>query len=294
MNKRIETTTSRTAEMTCVSRAASYYEKTEFFRSNDYIATKFVPLLIKSLLRLRIVRKWFRKRFAPKGIYEYVISRTKYIDEIFIKSLEENFEQILIFGAGFDSRGIRFLTSKSKTIVYELDAPKTQEAKLKQLNKRSVEIPNNVVFISIDFNKESVRDKLEQAGFKKGKKCLFILEGLIMYLDESAVNDTFKLIKDYAGKGSLIVFDTIYASVLREEHLYYGEEDIFNMVKNANEKWTFGIEKNKIQTFLEKRGFFLIEQNNSESLEQKYFTDNKGNLLTRINGTHCLVLAKIN
>ncbi|NHK30331.1 MAG: SAM-dependent methyltransferase [Asgard group archaeon] len=294
MERRIETTTSRTAEMTCVSRAASYYEKNKQYKSNDYIATKLVPRFIKLLLSIRFVRNLLLRKIAPKGIYEYVISRTKYIDEIFTKSLEDNFDQILVFGAGFDSRGIRFLSTKNKTIVFELDAPKTQEAKIHQLDKRSIEIPSNIVFISIDFNKESVHDKLDQAGFKKGKRSLFILEGLIMYLDETAVEDTFKLMKEYAGKDSLAVFDTIYASVLREEYLYYGEKEIFDTVKNANEKWTFGIERNEIQSFLEKRGYILLEKLDSTSLEEKYFIDEMGKLVGKINGTHCLILAKIN
>ena len=102
MKRRIETTTSRTAEMTCVSRAASFFEKDIYYKSNDYIATKLVPKFMRPFLRLRITRNMLTKRIAPKGIYEYVISRTKYIDEIFTKAIIEGFNQILIFGAGFD------------------------------------------------------------------------------------------------------------------------------------------------------------------------------------------------
>jgi hypothetical protein len=43
IEKRIESKTSRTAEFTCLVRAASFYEKKPQYNSNDWIATKLVP-----------------------------------------------------------------------------------------------------------------------------------------------------------------------------------------------------------------------------------------------------------
>ena len=80
----------------------------------------------------------------------------------------------LIFGAGFDSRGIRFADLNKKTNIFELDAPVTQEAKISQLKKRGIEINPNITFIPIDFNKESLEDKLIESGFTKNRKSLKI------------------------------------------------------------------------------------------------------------------------
>ncbi|MBN2519784.1 MAG: class I SAM-dependent methyltransferase, partial [Bacteroidales bacterium] len=165
------------------------------------------------------------------------------------------------------------------------------EAKINQFKKRKVKSPDNLVYIPIDFNKETIENKLDEYGFLKNKKCLFILEGLIMYLDEQSVNNTFRIINEYAGNGSLLVFDYVYASVLRKENLYYGEKSIHKTVLNASEPWTFGIEKGEIENFLLKKGFKLVEHFNSEELEKKYFKNNSGKIVGRINGTHCLVLA---
>ena len=86
--KRIETTISRTAEWTCVSRAASSLEYDSHYRSGDHIALLLVPTFMKLLLRISLVRRFFRHFISPKGIYEYTIARTKYIDAVF-KVLEE-------------------------------------------------------------------------------------------------------------------------------------------------------------------------------------------------------------
>ncbi len=292
--RRIESKTSRTAEMICLSRAASFYEREPHYKSDDYIAPKIVPKFMQPFLRSWLIRKFYKNTMAPKGIYEYVIARTKFIDSVFKNAIAKEFDQILIFGAGFDSRGIRFLDKNSQIKVFELDAPITQNAKLDQLKRRGIEINPNIIFIPIDFNKESIGSKLIEAGFKKNRISLFILEGLTMYLTNEAVNSTFKLIEDFSGVGSEIVFDYIYASVLRRENIYYGEKGIFDTVMKANEAWSFGIEKGQIEAFLKNYNFTLIENNNSEDLENKYFRNRNGDnkLIGRINGTHCIAYAK--
>ena len=290
--KRINIKTSRTAEMTCVSRAASYFEKIPQYKSDDYIAPKLVPLFIFPLLKVNAIRRLCKNRLSPKGIYEYVIARTKFIDTIFRNAIINGFDQAVIFGAGFDSRGIRFLKDDSTIKVFELDVPVTQTAKINQLRKRKIPVNKNIIFIPINFDKESFRDKLIDSGFNKKKRSLFILEGLIMYLNREAVDSTFKTIGEFAGISSEIVFDYIYASVLRRENLYFGESETLDIVSKANEAWIFGIEKGEIETFLRKYNFRLIENNDSEDLENKYFRNEQGRIVARINGTHCIAYAK--
>ena len=79
-----------------------------------------------------------------------------------------------------------------------------------------------------------------------------------MYLDPEAIDNTFNVINQFAGDGSEIVFDYVYSSVLREENLYYGEPEVLNQVKNANEPWSFGIEKGKLESFLKLTNFSFL------------------------------------
>jgi methyltransferase (TIGR00027 family) len=285
--KRIEHNTSRTAQYTCMSRAASYLDKRPEYRCDDHIAVKLVPGYLIPFMKIGMVR-----RFSPKGIYEYVIARTRYIDSVFKDAVEKDFPQILVFGAGFDSRGIRFLGTDSKTKVFELDVPITQNRKIEHLRELGIEIHPNITFIPIDFNKESPGRKLIEYGFRKNKRSLFILEGLTMYLDPGSVDLTFRMISEFAGSGSEVVFDYIYSSVLREENLYYGEKAIRNKVRKADEGWVFGLEKGEIKKFLEKYDLDLVEDLDSKGLENRYFRDGNGNIIARINGTHCITHAK--
>lgn len=289
--RRIEVTTSRTAEWTCVSRAASSLEADSHYRSDDYIAMRLVPTYIRFLLWDPLIRRFYSQVMAPKGVYEYTIARTKYIDAVFQDVLVKGFDQVLIFGAGFDTRALRFQAEAGDTTVFELDVPITQEAKLRQYGKRGLSVPANVEFISIDFDKESLPEKLEEAGFGIGKRSLFILEGLLMYLQPESVDGTFRVIEQFAGGGSEVVFDYVQVSVLQRPEAYYGGKEIVASVNKAGERWHFGIEQGELERFLETYGLRVIEHKDARELERIYFSDAEGEPVGRVNGTHCLVRA---
>jgi methyltransferase (TIGR00027 family) len=176
--------------------------------------------------------------------------------------------------------------------VFEVDAEVTQKANLRRLCEVGVTIPDNTTYIAIDFNKDDPMESLVANGFQRGKLCLFILEGLLMYLDDDAVDKTFRLIHDMSGEGSRVVFDYIYSSVLNHEERYFGEREMLKNVSDAGEPWTFGFEEGKVGEYLLDYGFSIEEECNTETLEKRYFTSHDGTLLGRINGTHSIVLAR--
>jgi methyltransferase (TIGR00027 family) len=277
--------------MTCMSRAASSLEPDPHYRSDDYIALLLLPTVLKVLLHVPLMRRFFRRTLAPYGMYEYTIARTKYIDGVFTEAVAAGFEQVLIFGAGFDTRALRFQAEARNTRIFELDAALTQRAKLGQYKKRGLNVPANVQFIPIDFDRESVSEKLDQAGFARGARSLFLLEGLLMYLQPESVDATFKVVQSFAGGRSEVVFDYVRSSVLRQEASDYGDREAIKMVADSGEPWQFGIEEAELEGFLATYGLKLREHLGVRDLERMYFTDSSGRIVGRINRTHCLVRA---
>lgn len=288
MGKRIEEKVSLTARFTCLIRALSYYENKTQYRSEDYIAPMLLHPLLNRLAKLKVFGSIFRF-FAPKGIYEYVIARTKYIDEA-LKTNGPRMEQVLLLGAGFDSRSVRLNDILKHAVFFELDSPVTQNAKIRILNQKKIEIPSNVVYIPLDFEKDSVSEKLDANGFQRGKKCFFLLEGLTMYLNANSIEDTFQLISDYAGAGSIVVFDYVHQSVIRHENKYEGEKKLSTLVSAFGEKWSFGFEKDKISDYLLEFGLLLADQTDSIALKKRYFTKDQLNI--HVNETHSVVTAR--
>jgi len=272
MSKRIDKKYSRTAQMVCFLRALSYYEDDESYKSDDYMASNFLPFLFKLVLRIKILRNNIKKKLNDSGMYEYIIGRTKVIDNVFNKfSTEMN--QVLILGAGFDSRGIRFKNILSDAIIFELDSAKTQQLKIEKIKKQKITMPKNLKLIPIDFEVESFSEVLNKNNFKKNTSTLVLLEGLTMFLDSITIDNLFKQISNHCGKDSIIVFDYLYDSVLNNE-TNHGKE-VTNTVTNLGEEYKFGIPKGKVKEFVSQYGFELIEEFNADQLKNKFFSNER-------------------
>jgi methyltransferase (TIGR00027 family) len=292
MARRVESRASLTAELTCICRAGSSAEKNLFYKSEDTIALQILPEPIRTLIKIPFYRKLHFGFGAPKGLYEYIITRTKYIDSIYKNALENKITQIVILGAGYDTRAIRLPNDYNQLKIYELDSIFTQQTKIKYYKNNGIQIPENLIFVPINFEKENLCNKFEDIGMKKNKKCLIILEGVTMYLEPTAVDLLFTEISRYMGKESIIVFDYIYNDVLRQGGKHYGEKGAIATVKRANESFQFGIENNSISEYLLKYYLQVIDHLDAKEMERRYFTDINGKIVHHVNDIHCLVTAQ--
>ena len=288
--RRVETGTSRTAEWVCVTRACSYRESNPCRHSDDWVAAAILSPFLRGAARVAPFRRMWA-RLGPKGMYTWVVARTRYVDEVF-GQVGPSMAQVLIMGAGYDSRAIRFRDQLQSARVFELDAPKPQADKRRGLELRRLDVPENLVFVPVDFETESAAERLAEAGFVGDKATLFLLEGLTMYLEPATIDETFKLIGSSAGPGSVLVFDYAYASVIQGVGSGYGAAGTAESAAKTGEAWRFGIQKGGVGEFLGRYGFEVTDEASPETLEARYLTDSSGRLAGRVNATQSLVTAR--
>jgi len=293
MSSSVEKRASRTAAYTCVSRACAHLEPDERFRGPDHLARIFLPPVARLAIQIPALRRLFLQRMAPPGIYEYVLARTRLLDRFFVEALDRRYDQIVLLGAGFDTRALRFQQRNGGTRIFEADIRTTQEPKFRILRRKGVTLPEELVFAAVDFNRESLADALMAAGYEEGQRVLFLWEGVTMYLTPEAVDETLAFVRASASPGSRIAFDHVYGSVLRGENRYYGEREIVRTVSKAGEGWRFGIEEGGVAAFLSARGFRPVSIHAPPDLEAAELTAEDGTRFGRINGTHCVVLAEV-
>jgi methyltransferase (TIGR00027 family) len=281
-----------TAGFTCFTRACATREE-EPFRGPDHMAEIFLPGFASLILNVPLLRRVFMHKVAPAGIYEYVMVRTRIFDAAFVKALQEGFPQIVILGAGMDTRALRFAQTNHGTRVFELDLPKVQEPKLDILWRNGIAFPDELTFVPIDFNHQDMGKELARAGYRKDRQTLFTWEGICMYLQAEAVDQTLAFIRSSAGSGSRMVMDYVRAAVLRGGRKYYGESQICATVSGTGEGWTFGIEEDKFPEFLAERGFKLEQHYTPLEMEKAFLTAPDGSLFGRVNGTHCIAEARL-
>src|SRR5207244_9228969 len=119
-----------------------------------------------------------------------MLVRTRYMDECMQRALEAGATQVVILGAGFDTRAYRFAEQLKNKKIFEVDYQSTQEIKKRRLIEVFGAMPAHVRFTEIDFKKDAQRHELIAAGDQHGEKTFPIGEGVSMYLAESAVRKT--------------------------------------------------------------------------------------------------------
>lgn len=286
--KSVEQKPSKTALIGALRRTLANKEFENDKYGADNLAECFLPPHFRFFLgfkRIRANTKNKLDRFIP-GMSEYLIARTAYFDRLFVHALNNKTPQIVLLGAGYDSRAYRFATLNHGTRIFELDIVPTQNRKKKCIRKARIDIPKHVTFVPVNFNQESLKDVLVKAGYKNDQKTLFIWEGVIYYLDEESVNTTLELVSQASHHDSAIAFD--YTISVSEENIndYYGVKEFVQTMKehHANEELMFSINEDETESFLEKRGLKMIEHLDNDEIERTFLLKENGSLLGQITG----------
>lgn len=212
----------------------------------------------------------YAERRGP-GVHGFLVARTRYIDDDVQRGIEDGIEQLVILGAGFDSRAYR-LPLQERVRVFEVDHPATQQVKKAKLTKIFGALPSHVVYVPVDFETESLEKRLAECGYDPRRKTLFVCEGLVYYLTPEAVDSTLAFVANHSGAGSRIIFDYLYAAVL-EGRVRRGEASSMRRYRGlTGEGWHFAIEEGHVDEFLSRRGFDHIQNVTSDDLHRMYFT----------------------
>jgi methyltransferase (TIGR00027 family) len=212
----------------------------------------------------------YGERRGP-GVIGFLVARCRYIDDYLQQCLDSGIQQLVIMGAGLDSRAYRFEKLKGNVKVFEVDHPATQMVKMKKLRKIFGTIPEHVTYVPIDFNEETLQ-KLFDFGYRRELKTLFIWEGVVHYLTTQAVDQTLEFVVKNSVSGSNIIFDYLFTSALNAAQKRGEIERMQRVRKFTGEGLTFGIEEGQVEEFLQKRGFIQIQNVTSADLKKAYFT----------------------
>ncbi len=183
-------------------------------------------------------------------------ARQTFLDAVVERYLPQ-MTQFVILGAGFDTRAYR-LPPGANVHAFEVDVSQTQAVKRDMLQKAGVDA-SRITFVPANFEKEEWLARLVDSGFDLSRPALFLWEGVMMYLDRAAVEDTFRKIATSA-KGSVVAFDYFTTEALVSNKLYwrYGRY----ATKAAGEPLKFGIDstppsRERLAEFLRSCGLSL-------------------------------------
>jgi methyltransferase (TIGR00027 family) len=253
----------------------------------DPLAKQFVPAWMYCLLGF-FIKSGYTELRGP-GVNGFLAARERYIDDVLQQFLEEGVQQLVILGAGYDSRTYRFDLSGVKT--FEVDHPATQADKLEKVRKVFSKIPKQVTYVSVDFDTQTLSERLLSCGYDPGLISLFIWQGVTMYLTPIGVDSTLAFIHQFSATGSAVVFDYVYQAVLEGVKK---QSEISGMRRYrfmTGEGLTFGIPEGTVEAFLRMRGFQQVKDVTMDDLKAAYFIGK--NASRKVAGGYGIVIGKV-
>jgi len=209
------------------------------------------------------------ERLLP-GAGNSIIARVRYFDDAVNSSIGDGLEQLVILGAGYDTRAYRIEGLKNVKI-FEVDQLATQKIKVEKIKEIFGSLPGHVTYVSVDIGVDTLGQRLLESGYDRSLKTLFIMEGLFMYLPPGIVDETLSFIAHNSGRSSAIVFDYIPESIVDGTCELEAGKNWQKGVTDVGEPFLFGIKEGELETFLTQRGFSNVKNVTSQDYKKAYF-----------------------
>ena len=283
---------SSTAEATCAYRALAAQHPDPKLRNPDHIAAKLCRWGNPISRDYALARPTLEQE--PHASFFYVNARTHYIDAALKKAADAGATQVVVLGAGFDSRAYRFRGSHPQLQFFEVDLPAMSEAKKGRIKDALGSLPGYVRYAPIDFNTQTLPEVLLPLGYDPKQRTFFLLEGVVMYVVEPGIAATFDFIRVNSAPGSVVVYDYVLRQVIegKTKKLYAAAYTAY-AVERAGEPYIFGWTPAEASAWAKKRGFRVVEDIDHKELGRRHLTGSNGKLDGRLPDWLRLVEARV-
>jgi methyltransferase (TIGR00027 family) len=271
---RDRSTGSFTADAACAARAHGAMQPDPALRNPDALASRLVGMpfrmMLWPLLRRRFVAA-FEQR-AP-GVYFVHQARTKHLDAILLAELDAGASQLVVLGAGFDSRALRFAERLKGARVLEVDHPATSAEKQRRVTRAFGAAAGGVRYVAADFTRDDLGAQLAAGGFARDARTVFLWEGGSMYLTASAVEAILAFVAK-AAPGSALAVDYLWRSALERPD----EPTKRNLAATAarGEPYLFGLDPDEVAPLFARHALSIVSNVGADVLATRYLTGSDG------------------
>ena len=268
---------SATAQWTTLFRALELGRPADERIVTDRFAPAFLTgayaRALDPLNRATPVRRVIERRELV-GIAASVLCRHRFIDAHLLQAVPET-AQVVVLGAGYDSRAYRFARTLGSRPVFEVDLAPLSRRKAAVVESRPDLFDRaRVRRVEIDFRTESLEDRLLAHGFVRGEPTFVVWEGVAMYLSRVAVVQTLRTLAGVCGRGSVVAMDFWqpvgglgpYAQLRRAA---------VRGLAVIGEPVTFSVRPADAEVLLGETGFELLDLADGHRLTARYATDGR-------------------
>ena len=232
-----------------------------------------------------LVRKLVNTHIAPSPL-----CRAAYTEKALKTAVLTGTKQYVILGAGMDTFAFRKPEFLAKYRVFEVDHPLTQADKLERITRAGWTAPNNLIFVPVDFTKDSLAERLITAGFDPSVKSFFSWLGVTYYLSAEAIDTMLSALSSICADGSTLVFD------YPDEYFFDAPEkrvqNTIMMAKAGGEPMKTAFSYGELEKLLQKHGFLIYELLTPDDIQRDVIDRAGADLNAFEHVNYCLAVRK--
>lgn len=228
---------------------------------NDTVAARLLGADIEAQIRARADAM---QTPASLGLRSHVVLRSRFTEDALMDAVADGVEQYVLLGAGLDTFAYRQPSWAHRLAIIEVDHPDSQAAKRAVLAGAGIEIPPNVRFADIDFERETLSHGLARCGVHTAKRTFFSWLGVTMYLTREAIEATLRTVLSFP-RGSEIV--------LTFAHTDSAKSRLAQGSASAGEPWISYFTPDELGAMLGSLGFSGVSFLSREEAERRYYAN---------------------
>lgn len=279
---RAKANVARTAHLTAWARALGRFTAGDV-ANEDYLAERALLPYQNALTRVPRLSRWLLERGLP-GAFGYFNARTRYFDDVLLEEARLGLEQLVVLGAGFDSRSIRFSAALRTARVFEVDMPEVLALRAERLLQGHQ--TTTAIAVPIDFERDDLGEALLEQGYAPGARTLFLWEGVTYYLPIDAVRNVLSFVASRSGPGSSILFDYVTKAFVEGDYSGYGTRRLADGWRRLGDVNRCGIDD--AVAFTLPIGLRVRTNIDAEELERRYLSQWPG---PRVRAWGCMRVA---
>jgi len=197
------------------------------------------------------------ERTTP-GWSNSIRARVRYFDDLTEQAALDGVRQMVVLGAGYDTRAYRIDAVKDAVRVFEVDRPPIMGRKTEVMTRVLGAVPDHVTTVPLDLEHDDLWESLTCAGYSGDASTLFVLEGLVMYLSRGTIEALLSGIARNSGDGSSVLFDCVPQFLADGSSEQEGARGILDATVMVGEPILSGFAEGEVEPFLARLGFSSV------------------------------------
>ncbi len=196
--------------------------------------------------------------------------RARLAEDVVERAVADGIRQYAILGAGLDSFAYRRPDLLAGLRVFEVDHPASQAWKRERLAELGVDLPANLVFAAVDFERQTLRAGLQAAGFDFTARAVFSWIGVTMYLTLAAIEATLETVAACPPDSRIVLTYNLPPSALEGQGRAI-ESRMSRLVGEVGEPWISLFTPAEAEVLLRRCGFGAVDHFGPAEAVRTYF-----------------------